>query len=332
MRQAIQGTSASRFAAHALCIMLLLGWCWPLTSLHATAVPALHAHVNDDAQVLGDRAANIETKLAAHEQATGNQVVVLTVPDLGGQDIEGYANDVFAQWRLGHKGVDNGVLMVVAVKDRRARIEVGYGLEGQLTDLASSQILRNAMHPRFATGDYAGGVEAGVEGVLAVLSGAEPAPVPPKPATEGAPWWVSVFIFFMLTLFSLMAASGGGLLTLWVTPACSLFLFFLMPWPVALIIFLGFIGGVYGLRRRWMQKAFLKRKPSGKRRAASSVKAWPPSVWQVLLWNGAWTSGSSSRTGGGWSGDESSSSSSSSSSDYSGDDGSSGGGGASDSW
>ena len=191
--------------------------------LPATTMPVLQGRVNDDAHVLGDRQAALEARLAAHESSSGDQVVVLTVPDLGGKDIESYANDVFKQWRLGHKGVDNGVLMVVSVRDRRARIEVGYGLEGQLTDVASSQILRYRMHPRFAVGDYAGGVEAGIDGVLAALDGA--AATPPAVSDEtpddiiaregfwkSGAWMLPLMVALFTLLFAgwLRSAVAGG--------------------------------------------------------------------------------------------------------------------------
>jgi uncharacterized protein len=311
---------------------LLVAWLLLFVGpLRATEVPVLQGRVNDYAHVLGADAGAIEATLAANEQRTGEQVVVLTVSSLNGQDIESYANDVFAQWKLGQKGKDNGVLMVVAVDDHRMRIEVGYGLEGTLTDLDSSRIIRERMQPRFADGDYAGGVQAGVDGVLAVLSG-EPLAPPPPAAASPAPIWVYIFVFFMLTLFSLVAASGGGLLTLWVTPGCSIFLFVLMSWQFALGVFFAYMGGVLGLRWWWMRKAYRRRGRKGQRRKAR-VLSWPPTLWQVLTWNGAWESGGKGgggRSGGGWSG--SSSSSSSSSSSYSGGGGSSGGGGASGSW
>lgn len=310
----------------------LLAWAFVV---QATTVPTLHARVNDNAGVLGGRAAAIEEKLALHEQRTGEQVVVLTVSDLGGQDIESYANEVFSAWKLGHKGVDNGVLVVVATGDRRARIEVGYGLEGTLTDLDSSRILRERMHPLFAAGDYAGGVDAGVDAILAVLASEPPPPMPPHDTHAAIPIWVSIFVFFMLTLFSLMAASGGGWYTLWVTPACSLFLLVLLPLQAALIIFALYMVGVYVLRRRWMHKAWAGGSKARKRSGLSAMKAWPPTFLQVMGWMGGWTSGGSG-TGSGHDGGSlsstSSSSDSSSSSDFSGGGGDSGGGGASDSW
>ena len=104
--------------------------------------------------------------MKAHEDISSNQVV-LTVPTIGDESIEQFATRVFEQWQLGKKGKDNGVLVIVVPKDRKMRIEVGYGLEGPLTDVASSRIIRNDMTPRFKTGDYDGGIEAGVKAIFA---------------------------------------------------------------------------------------------------------------------------------------------------------------------
>lgn len=316
-----------------------------LSLARAQDVPELRGRVNDYAGVLGDTSA-LEARLVAEEQRAGNQVVVLTVSDLAGQDIESYANAAFHQWRLGHKGIDNGVLIVLAVKDRRARIEVGYGLEGDLTDVTSSLILREQMHPFFAKGDYAGGINAGVDGVLAVLAGATVTGAPQRAEHKQAvPIWVSIFLVFLTLFFSLMAASGGGLATLWVTPTCSIFLFVLWPWYLALAVMLCCLVGVYAMRRKSMRKAFTRKGTVRKAFASTSnrLTAWPPSLWQVMLWSGAWVSGgsrSSSASSSSWSSssssssssDGSSSSSSSSDSSFSGDGGDSGGGGSSDSW
>lgn len=320
------------------CALLFCAWIFT-GSVSAQGVPELRGRVNDYAGVLGDTSA-LEAKLAAEEQRAGNQVVVLTVADLGGQDIESYANAAFHQWRLGHKGVDNGVLIVLAVKDRRARIEVGYGLEGDLTDVTSSLILRERMHPLFAQGDYAGGVNAGVDGVLAVLAGATVSGTSETTKRENpVPIWVSIFLVALTVLFSLMAASGGGMMTLWVTPMCSIFLFVLWPWQLALAVMLCCLVGVYALRRRSMRKAFTRKGTVRKAFASSRLTHWPPSLWQVMLWNGAWisagSSSSSSSDSSSWSSSSSSSDSSSSSSSdssFSGDGGDSGGGGSSDSW
>lgn len=343
MQQVFAGASMARWMIRLCCALMCCAGLMP-TLAGAQEVPELRGRVNDYAKVLGDTSA-LEAKLAAEEQRAGNQVVVLTVPDLGGQDIESYANAAFHQWRLGHKGVDNGVLIVLAVKDRRARIEVGYGLEGDLTDVASSLILREQMHPLFAQGDYVGGINAGVDGVLGVLAGATVTGTPQSaPHEDGVPIWVSIFLAVLTVFFSLMAASGGGLATLWVTPLCSIFLFVLWPWYWALAVMLCCLIGVYALRRQNMRKAFTRKGTVRKAFASSRLTDWPPSLWQVMLWVGAWTStssrsssssDSSSLSSSSWSSSSSSSDSSSSSSSdssFSGDGGDSGGGGSSDSW
>src|SRR5581483_12386920 len=100
-----------------------------------------------------DLAASLSAELAAHEQRTGNQVVLLTVPSLEGEPLEEFSDRVATTWKLGQKGTDNGVLLLVVPKDRRVRIEVGYGLEGTLTDAVASRIIRHEMIPRFRAGN-----------------------------------------------------------------------------------------------------------------------------------------------------------------------------------
>lgn len=136
------------------------------------AFPPLTGRVVDAANLLApeDRA-GLAAKLKAQEDKTSDQVVVATVPDLQGFTIEDYANRLFRHWALGAKRTNNGVLILVAPKDRKVRIEVGYGLEGALTDALSKVIITTAITPRFKTGDYAGGLNAGVDAVLSILSG-----------------------------------------------------------------------------------------------------------------------------------------------------------------
>src|SRR5581483_10282554 len=104
----------------------------------------------------------IEPKLVDLENKSGIQLVVATVSSLQGQEIEPYANQLFRTWRLGEAKKNNGVLFLVAPKEHRVRIEVGYGLEGTLTDATSKIIIANAVAPRFKAGDFNGGVERGV--------------------------------------------------------------------------------------------------------------------------------------------------------------------------
>ena len=138
----------------------------------AADVPYLSGRVVDDAEILSPAARErLSAALKAHEDKTTNQIVVLTVPTIGQESIEEYANRVFDEWKLGQKGKDNGVLVVVAPKDRKMRIEVGYGLEGTLTDALASRIIRNEMTPQFKSDDFDGGIESGVEAIVALLDG-----------------------------------------------------------------------------------------------------------------------------------------------------------------
>ena len=116
------------------------------------------------------RAARIEPKLADLETKSGIQLVVATVTSLEGQEIEPYANELFRTWKLGEKAKNNGVLLLVAPNERRVRIEVGYGLEGTLTDALSKVIITNAIAPRFKTGDFGGGISRGVDDIITVLT------------------------------------------------------------------------------------------------------------------------------------------------------------------
>ena len=134
--------------------------------------PALSSRVVDDAEVLdaATRAA-LRAKLAVHEAGTGNQIVVVTVKSLHGNSVEDYANRLFRHWRLGQRGRNNGVLLLHAPTERKVRIEVGYGLEGMLTDAIAKTIIQNAITPRFKVNDFAGGMTRGVDDIIKVLSG-----------------------------------------------------------------------------------------------------------------------------------------------------------------
>lgn len=113
----------------------------------------------------------IEAKLKDLEDKSGIQLVVATVKSLQGSDIETFANELFRFWKLGQAQKNNGVLLLVAPNEHKVRIEVGYGLEGTLTDALSSVIISSAIIPRFKANDFSGGIERGVDGIISVLSG-----------------------------------------------------------------------------------------------------------------------------------------------------------------
>ena len=133
-----------------------------LTSLsYALDVPPLTGRVVDLAHVLQPNTVeSLSARLKAHEETTSNQVTVLVLPSLEEEPLESFSHRVATTWKLGQKGTDNGVLLLVAMKERKIRIEVGYGLEGALTDARSAQIIRSEMVPRFRAGDVPGGVAA----------------------------------------------------------------------------------------------------------------------------------------------------------------------------
>lgn len=134
--------------------------------------PKLTGRVVDDAHLLAPEArARIEGKLKAHEDKTTDQLVVATVPSLQGLTVEDYANRLFRAWGLGQKKTNNGALLLVAPSERKVRIEVGYGLEGALTDALTKVIITTAITPRFKQNDFAGGIEAGVDALLSILTG-----------------------------------------------------------------------------------------------------------------------------------------------------------------
>jgi len=258
----------------------------------AAEVPYLTGRVVDEAGVLDTEARErIEALLKAHEERTTNQVAVLTVPSLGGDSIEEFAEKVLRGWALGRKEKDNGVLVVVATGDRRMRIEVGYGLEGTLTDSMAGSIIRNAMAPRFKERDYPAGVEAGVLAIIGALEGdasAIPADAPAGGGTSSSgeglsglqapdmPWYQRVllgaFIFGIIGVFTVVGV---------ITPGAGWFLYaFLIPfWAMFPIVIVG-SKGAFGLlvtyltvvpiakliarRQPWYHKAALDLKSKGR--------------------------------------------------------------------
>ena len=151
---------------------------WLPSPCAATTVPELHTHATDLAGVLPAEAlARIDARLVDLERETGAQLVVLVVPTTAPDDDAAFALAVAEKNRIGRAGHDDGVLLLVATEDRRARIEVAYGLEGAIPDAAASRVIREYMAPKFRDGDYAGGIEAAVE-VLAQLIRGEALPPP----------------------------------------------------------------------------------------------------------------------------------------------------------
>jgi uncharacterized protein len=261
----------------------------------AAELPALTGRVVDTAGLIDPATeAQLTAKLEAFERKSSDQIVVATIPSLGGEAIEPFANRLFRFWKLGQEGEDNGVLMLVARDDRKTRIEVGYGLEGTLTDLHAKLIIENTLLPRFRAGDFSGGIAAGVDDIVTVLEGnaAElEARLERNPPDGGPPGGITPEGLFVLLWFGFVATA------------------------IALSVLPPLFGEPLGDGRyRWLGMTWDTR--SRGRRSGSG-----------------WSSGSSWSSGGsGWSSGGSSWSSGSSGGGFSGGGGSSGGGGASGSW
>jgi uncharacterized protein len=181
----------------------------PARAVEIPAKPA--ARVNDYARVLDDAGkATIEGSLAEFESQTSNQVVVALIPSLDGQAIEDLAVRFVENWGLGQKDKNNGVLLLIAIRDRRARIEVGYGLEDRLTDALSRRILEDRLFPAFRAGDYAAGVLATCDGIIEATRGAYVA-APRKQKT--APLLSVLVPLTILIVFILIRLQGGSGMT-----------------------------------------------------------------------------------------------------------------------
>src|ERR1700674_2831642 len=158
------------------CALLLLIFIAVILALPAFAAelkfPALSGRVVDDANVLNPSTqAELTDMLAAHERATGEQVVVVTLASMQGNTIEDYGYQLGRHWGIGQKGKNTGAILIVAPKEHKVRIEVGYGLEGKLTDAISRTIIESDIVPAFHRGDFDSGVAAGTTSILKVLGG-----------------------------------------------------------------------------------------------------------------------------------------------------------------
>ena len=187
--------------------------------------PPLTGRIVDAANVIpAETKTALEPKLEFAEQKSGIQLVVATVPSLDGDEIEPYANALFREWKLGEKDKNNGVLLLIAPNQHRVRIEVGYGLEGTLTDALSKIIISNAMAPRFKTGDFGGGVERGVDDIITVLT-TDASEWQKRPdlrldhrdsATDSLTPWIVLALFVVIVILLLRAprvGARGGLAT-----------------------------------------------------------------------------------------------------------------------
>jgi uncharacterized protein len=296
-------------AARASLLALLLCWACAALALALVAVPPLTGRVVDQTGTLSAAdIASLTQTLQDLETRKGSQIAVLIVPTTDGEAIEQFSLRVAEAWKIGRKKVDDGALLVIAKNDRRLRIEVGYGLEGALTDATTKRIIDEDITPKFKAGDFGGGVAAGVDRMVRIVNGEKlPEPEPPHwqdsqsfdPSALFNPFLIIPAIFFGGLLRSvlgrLLGSVAAGALT-------ALIAWFMVGSLIAALV-VGMIASVFVL----VSDGFASSGPG--RRGGT----------------GGWFGGS----GGSWS---SGGSSSSSGGGFSGGGGSFGGGGSSGSW
>lgn len=187
-------------------IGLLLLWV-SLPLIAEISFPPITGRVVDQAGLLDvETTTRLEQKLQAHEAATGNQLVVVTLKDLQGLEIEDYGYQLGREWGIGQKGKNNGVLLMVVPSLRKVRIEVGYGLEGVLTDALSANIVQAVILPRFRDGNFTQGINEGVDAIIQALGGQYRFRSPQNQSDKTLPWWV---IFFLPLIFLRRFGMGG---------------------------------------------------------------------------------------------------------------------------
>ncbi|MBK8323155.1 MAG: TPM domain-containing protein [Betaproteobacteria bacterium] len=198
-----------RFLAGAAALFLVSAAAFAADPGDPISVPKLTGRVVDLTGTLSSpQRESIAGKLAAFEGTRGSQVVVLLVPSIGTETIEEFATRVTDDWKLGRAGVDDGVLFVIAKQERKLRIQSGRGVQGTLTDAMSKRIIVERVSPKFRTGDFAGGIEAGVEAILKAIEGESLPPPAKKKATSGSVGVVSSFENFLWLAFLVVPVAG----------------------------------------------------------------------------------------------------------------------------
>lgn len=203
---------AARLAGLCLCLFAVFGWAAPAADVAGlVAIPPLTARVTDLTGTLSsEQKAGLEQKLAAFETSKGAQLAVLVLPTTQPETIEQFGIRLFEAWKVGRKGVDDGVILLVAKDDRRLRIEVGYGLEGALNDATAKRIISETITPLFKAGDFPAGIQAGAEAIIKVVDG-EPLPEVAE-TTSGGQINLSAIPETVLFGFLIVAVIGGTIL------------------------------------------------------------------------------------------------------------------------
>ncbi len=259
-------------------------------------IPALTARVTDLTGTLGaSDQASLEQKLATFEARKGAQVTVLIVATTRPEEIEQYSIRVVAAWKLGRAKSDDGAILVIAKDDRALRIEVGYGLEGALTDALANRIIDETIVPRFRDGDFSGGVNAGVDALLAVIDG-EPLPEPERPRfAVGEPGALErllpMLLFAIPVAGSVLRAIVGGVLGALLAGGVLFLIGWLATGSVAIALVLALAGAFFA--------ALTGRRPRGRFRGGRHGGFGGMSGWGGGFGGGGFGGGGGFSGGGG---------------------------------
>ena len=223
-----------------------------LTAWAQVAVPELSRRVTDlTATLSADQVAALDSKLAAFEAKKGSQIAVLIVPTTQPEDIAQFGIRVADQWKIGRKKIDDGVILIVAKDDRKLRIEVGYGLEGAIPDAIAKRVIAETITPYFKTGDFYGGIDAGVQQLMRLIEG-EPLPQPSAPDNGGGDGAFVILIVGGIVagwlLSALMSRPAAGGIAALGSGAVGAFLLGFTPLLLFIAVFV-FAGVASGFRR-----------------------------------------------------------------------------------
>ncbi len=245
MNPGAPGLRTLRRWAGALLWLLAFPWGVAHAADELVPVPPLQALVTDlTATLTPEQRAGLESRLRAFDERKGSQLAVLIVPTTRPEAIEQYAIRVVEQWKLGRRSVDDGVLLLVAKNDRSVRIEVGYGLEGVLSDAITNRIINDIIVPRFKQGDFFGGIDASVEQMIRLMDG-EALPAPARRAGDA-----SFDLGGMAPVLLMIVVVGGGVLRAMLGrlpgAAVTAGILGLIVWFLSGVIFIALIGAVIG--------------------------------------------------------------------------------------
>lgn len=292
-------------------LFLALALCWAGAALADVPVPPLTGRVVDQTGTLSSAdIASLSQTLKDLEARKGSQIAVLIVPTTQPETIEQFSIRVAEAWKIGRRKIDDGALLVVAKNDRHLRIEVGYGLEGSLTDITTKRIIDEDITPKFRSGDFAGGIAAGLDRMIRIVDGEQlPAPEPPHWQSPGLSHYIDPLnpfvLIFVFVLAGILRSVLGRLIGSVATGGVAGSLVWLFFGSLAASALVGMVVFMFA----FMLDVFSQFGSPG---GPGSRSGWSGGSYG----GGGWSSGSSSSDGGG----------------FSGGGGSFGGGGASGSW